>query len=162
MDGGLVIERGRIAAHGDFAEIRAARSDAAVRDLRGGYVSPRFCRHACPLSARVICGPGRQLDWLEHHVLCPTAGDPWHYDRPRLRSHFAAATAELFEAAEHSRLRILSGLVLAGSQSEARSPPGAGGVLPREQCADSPVPPQRRPTLRCRAALCAFGFRSDS
>lgn len=132
-DGGLLLEHGRIAACGDFAPIRAANPNAAVADLRGGYLLPGFIdTHVHFPQLRVIGGLGRQLlDWLEHHALPEEArmADPVHASRIAsgfvralashgtttalvFGSHFAAATAELFEAAARSGLRILSGLVL--------------------------------------------------
>jgi len=130
-DGGLLIRDGRIGACGDFTAVRRQHPDAAVTDLRGGFLLPGFVdTHIHFPQLRVIGGLGRQLlDWLEHHALPEEArmADVNHATRIAkgftqalasygtttalvFGAHFSGATLALFEAA--SGLRILSGLVL--------------------------------------------------
>ena len=111
--------------------MRRQHPDAAVTDLRGGFLLPGFVdTHIHFPQLRVIGGLGRQLlDWLEHHALPEEArmADVNHATRIAkgftqalashgtttalvFGAHFSAATSALFEAA--SGLRILSGLVL--------------------------------------------------
>src|SRR5262249_40389331 len=70
-DGGLLIEDGIVRALGDYAEVRNVRPEAAVRDLRGGYVLPGFVdTHVHFPQVRVLGGLGYSLlDWLEQHTL---------------------------------------------------------------------------------------------
>ena len=133
-DGALAVEDGRIAACGDYAAVRARYSDATVRDLRGGYLLPGFIdTHVHFPQVRIVGGLGYSLlDWLECLTLPEEArmGDvayassiagefvrhlAAHGTTTALvfGSHFAAATAALFEAAECAGLRVISGLVLA-------------------------------------------------
>jgi guanine deaminase len=132
-DGGLLIRDGRIAACGDYSELRTANPDVAVRDLRGGYLLPGFIdTHIHFPQLRVLGGLGRQLlDWLEFVALpeearmadaavaCDTARRfvralAAHGTTTALvfGSHFKAATAALFRAAQRSGLRIVSGQVV--------------------------------------------------
>ncbi len=132
-DGGLLIRDGRIAACGDYSELRTANPDIAVRDLRGGYLLPGFIdTHIHFPQLRVLGGLGRQLlDWLEFVALpeearmsdaavaCDTARRfvralASHGTTTALvfGSHFKAATAALFHAARRSGLRIVSGQVV--------------------------------------------------
>jgi guanine deaminase len=132
-DGGLLIEDGRIRACGDFEQVRTAHPGALVRDLRGGYLMPGFVdTHVHFPQIRVIGGLGRQLlDWLEFHALPEEArmGDTAHAARIAkafiaslashgtttalvFGSHFAPATAELFEASRLLGLRVLTGLIV--------------------------------------------------
>ena len=133
-DGALAVEGGRIAACGDYAAVRASYPDATVRDLRGGYLLPGFIdTHVHFPQVRIVGGLGYSLlDWLECLTLPEEArmGDvayagtiagefvshlAAHGTTTALvfGSHFAGATAALFEAAECAGLRVISGLVLA-------------------------------------------------
>jgi guanine deaminase len=131
-DGGLLIVDGRIAACGDFAAIQRGYPEAAVRDLRGGFLLPGFIdTHIHYPQVRVIGELGRSLlDWLEQCALPEEArmadtlyaSEIAHKFVRALASHgtttalvfgahFPAATAALFEAASDSGLRIVSGQV---------------------------------------------------
>ena len=44
-DGGLLISGGRIGACGDFTAVRRQHPDAAVTDLRGGFLLPASSIH---------------------------------------------------------------------------------------------------------------------
>ena len=132
-DGGLLIRKGRVAASGDFGAIRAAHPEAAVIDLRGGFLLPGLIdTHIHFPQLRVLGGLGRSLlDWLEACALPEEArmSDEAHARKIAhgfvhalashgtttalvFGAHFAAATAALFEAGAASGLRIASGLVL--------------------------------------------------
>ena len=136
-DGGLLIRDGRVAATGDFETIRAANSKAATTDLRGGFLLPGLIdTHIHFPQLRVLGGLGRSLlDWLEECALPEEArmADESHARRIArgfvhalashgtttalvFGAHFAAATAELFEAGRASGLRIASGLVMSDRQ----------------------------------------------
>ena len=133
VDGGLVIQGGKIAACGDYAAVRAAYSDASVTDLRGGFLLPGLVdAHTHFPQIRVLGGLGKQLlEWLEQIALpeearmsdvnyaCTTAQRFMHAMASHgttaamvFGAHFPGATAALFQAAEKSGLRIASGLVL--------------------------------------------------
>ncbi|MBZ5673630.1 MAG: guanine deaminase [Acidobacteriia bacterium] len=132
-DGGLLIRDGRIAASGDFETIRAANPSATITDLRGGFLLPGLIdTHIHFPQLRIIGGLGRTLlDWLEECALPEEArmADESHARRIAqgfvhalashgtttalvFGAHFAAATAELFEAGAKAGLRIVSGMVL--------------------------------------------------
>jgi guanine deaminase len=132
-DGGLLIRNGRIAACGDYTELHAKNPGVAVRDLRGGYLLPGLIdTHVHFPQLRVLGGLGRQLlDWLEFVALpeearmsdiavaCDTARRFVHALAAHgtttalvFGSHFKAATAALFRAAQRSGLRIVSGQVV--------------------------------------------------
>ena len=132
-DGGLLVRGGRIAACGEYAAIRDAHPGIATTDRRGGFLVPGFVdAHVHFPQARIIGAMGRSLlDWLEHVALpeegrlsdssyaATTAalflrGLASHGTTTALAfgAHFADATAELFEAAARSGLRIVSGLVV--------------------------------------------------
>ena len=132
-DGGLLIRHGRIAACGDYQIVRAAHPDAAVTDLRGGFLLPGLIdAHTHFPQLRVLGCLGRPLlDWLRHCALpeeLRMAGESYarsiacefvralvsHGTTTALvfGAHFVPATAALFEAAEASGLRLASGLVL--------------------------------------------------
>lgn len=132
-DGGLLIRDGRIADCGDFETVRAAHPDISTVDLRGGFLLPGLIdTHIHFPQVRVLGSLGRSLlDWLEHCALpeeakmadaayaCRTAQAflralASHGTTTALvfGAHFPAATAALFEAADASGLRIVSGLVL--------------------------------------------------
>jgi guanine deaminase len=133
QDGGLLIGDGRIAACGDFETLRAANRGAVTTDWRTGFVVPGFVdTHVHFPQLRIIGALGRSLlDWLECVALpeeARMADVLYAADTARqfLRAlvshgtttalvfgaHFASATAQLFEAAATSGLRIVSGLVL--------------------------------------------------
>jgi guanine deaminase len=132
-DGALAIENGKVVDCGDYSSVRAAHPDAAVRDLRGGYILPGFVdSHVHFPQVRILGGLGYGLlDWLEQLALPEEArlADAAYASSvaqefvPALAahgtttalvfgSHFAGATAALFTAAEQRGLRIFSGLVM--------------------------------------------------
>jgi guanine deaminase len=132
-DGGLLISEGLIAACGDYPSVRAAHPEAAVRDLRGGFLLPGFVdTHIHFPQVRVIGSLGRSLlDWLEESALpeeSRMADTSYASETARIfvralasngtttalvfGSHFPGATACLFEAAAAAGLRVASGLVL--------------------------------------------------
>lgn len=132
-DGGLLIRDGRIAACGDFSAVLQAHPGTPTLDLRGGFLLPGFVdTHIHFPQLRVIGALGRSLlDWLEHDALPEEARMADHsYARATARfflqtlaahgtttalvfgSHFAPATAALFEEASASGLRIATGQVL--------------------------------------------------
>jgi guanine deaminase len=132
-DGGLLISGGRIAACGDYAAVRDACPRAPIRDLRGGFLVPGFIdAHVHYPQIRILGALGYSLlDWLEKQALPEEAK---FADREYAQavasefvgallshgtttalvfgSHFAPATALLFEAARAAGLRIVTGLVL--------------------------------------------------
>ena len=132
-DGALAIRAGRIAACGDYIAVRAQFPDAIVRDMRDGCILPGLVdTHVHFPQVRMVGGLGYSLlEWLSKLALPEEArlADP---DRARVvarefvhglvshgttsalvfGSHFADATGELFEAAAHRGLRVMSGLVL--------------------------------------------------
>jgi guanine deaminase len=133
-DGGLAIADGRIALCGDYCDVAAAYPDAELRDLRGGYLLPGFIdTHVHFPQIRIVGGLGYSLlDWLEQLALPEEARMADVALAARLAkdfvralaahgtttalvfgSHFAGATAALFEAAEAGGLRMFSGLVMA-------------------------------------------------
>src|SRR5579863_772092 len=71
LDGGLLIENGRVQACGDFAEVRAAQPQAPLRDLRGGFLLPGLVdAHVHFPQVRVLGRLGLSLlDWLEQCAL---------------------------------------------------------------------------------------------
>jgi guanine deaminase len=132
-DGALLIEDGVIQECGDFPEVRKAHTDADVRDLRGGILLPGFVdTHVHYPQVRVLGAIGYTLlEWLQRTTLPEEtkfanveyartiAGEFVHALASHgtttalvFGSHFAQATAELFEAAERTGLRIASGQVL--------------------------------------------------
>ncbi len=132
-DGALLLRAGKIAACGDYNEVRAAHPDAAYRDLRGGFLLPGLIdTHIHFPQLRILGSLGQELmEWLEQFALpeearmaeLSYASDTAHRFLHALASHgtttamvfgahFAPATAALFEAAEVAGLRIVSGLVL--------------------------------------------------
>jgi guanine deaminase len=133
LDGGLLIEGGRVRACGDFAEVRAAHPQAPLRDLRGGFLLPGFVdAHVHFPQVRVLGSLGLSLlDWLEQCALPEEArlADVSYAARIAREftralashgtttalvfgSHFSAATAVLFEEARAAGLRVISGLVV--------------------------------------------------
>ena len=132
-DGGLLVHHGRVAACGDYGEILEANPGVSTVDWRGGFILPGFVdAHVHFPQVRIIGGMGRTLlDWLDEVALpeeARMASREYAADTARLflralashgtttalvfGSHFADATAELFEAAFTSGLRVASGLVL--------------------------------------------------
>ncbi len=132
-DGGLLVRNGRIEACGDYTEVSAANPDTPVRDLRGGYLLPGLVdTHVHFPQLRVLGGLDRQLlDWLECVALPEEArmSDRAYAKDTANRfvralaahgtttalvfgSHFKQATSALFDAAEKSGLRVISGMVL--------------------------------------------------
>ena len=132
-DGGLLVEGGSIRALGDYSGIRRAHPEAALRDLRGGYLLPGFVdTHVHYPQVRVLGGMGYSLlDWLELRTLPEEArlAEPAYAGEIAREflyslashgtttamvfgSHFAPAMEVFFDAAVASGLRIASGLVL--------------------------------------------------
>jgi guanine deaminase len=133
LDAGLLVEDGRILALGPYSEISTSYTDAAVRDLRGGFILPGFVdTHVHFPQVRVLGGLGYTLlDWLQIHTL---PEEVRLTDRPYASeiageflyalashgtttalvfgSHFASAMDVFFDAAQESGLRIASGLVV--------------------------------------------------
>lgn len=139
-DGGLLIRSGRIAACGDYADVRGSSPDAATTDLRGGFLLPGLVdTHVHFPQLRVLGSLGRSLlDWLEHAALPEevrmadavyareTACGFVHAllshgttTALAFGAHFAPATAELFEAANRAGLRLISGMVLSDRKLRA-------------------------------------------
>jgi guanine deaminase len=132
-DGALAIEDGRIAACGDYADVRKSYPDAMVRDLRAGFLLPGLVdTHVHFPQVRILGGLGYSLlDWLDKLAL-PEEAKLADSDYARViacefianlashgtttalvfGSHFESATAHLFEEASQRGLRIFSGLVL--------------------------------------------------
>jgi guanine deaminase len=154
-DGGLLIRGGRIVACGDYENIRAANPGVTTTDWRGGFLVPGFIdAHVHYPQVAIIGGLGRTLlDWLEYVALpeearmadAGTAAETAHKFIHALASfgtttalvfgaHFPPATAELFEAAASSGLRIVSGLVLSDRllRSELHCTPQEGYDASRE------------------------------
>ena len=132
-DGALLVRNGQIAACGDFSVIRAANPGDEIDDRRGGFLIPGLIdTHTHFPQLRIVGNLGRSLlDWLEHCALPEESRMADHaYAAQTARafvhalashgtttalvfgSHFAPATACLFEAAEDAGLRIASGLVV--------------------------------------------------
>jgi guanine deaminase len=132
-DGGLAVQDGRILRCADYSEVAKAYPDAVVHDLRGRFILPGFIdTHVHFPQVRILGGLGfTLLDWLEHLTLpeearladasyAATIADEFvsalaaHGTTTALvfGSHFAAATAALFDAAARRGLRVVSGLVM--------------------------------------------------
>jgi len=132
-DGGLLIRAGRIIGCGDYGDIRAANPRATTIDWRGGFLVPGFIdTHVHFPQLRIIGAMGRTLlDWLEHIALpeeARMADARYAADTARqflgalaahgtttalvFGAHFSGATAQLFDEAIASGLRIISGLVV--------------------------------------------------
>ena len=133
QDGGLLIDDGRIVVCGEYAAIRDAHPGAATVDWRGGFIVPGLIdAHVHFPQVRIIGAMGRTLlDWLDAVALpeeARMADRGYAAETARLfvhalashgttaalvfGAHFADATAELFEAASASGLRVASGMVL--------------------------------------------------
>jgi guanine deaminase len=132
-DGALLVENGRVSACGDYLEVRAQYPETEVRDMRDGVLLPGFVdAHIHYPQVRALGGIGYSLlDWLEN-VTLPEEMKFGHPSYARavaqeflhllashgtttalvFGAHFPQATAELFEQAQASGLRIISGLVL--------------------------------------------------
>jgi guanine deaminase len=132
-DGGLLVDEGRVLACGEYSAIRRANPSASTVDWRGGFILPGFVdAHVHFPQVRIVGAMGRTLlDWLDAVALpeeARMADRQYAADTARLflhalvshgtttalvfGSHSAEATAELFDAAAASGLRIASGLVL--------------------------------------------------
>jgi len=132
-DGALAVQDGRIARCGGYSEVVESYPEAAVRDLRGRFILPGFVdTHVHFPQLRILGGLGfTLLDWLEQLALpeearladaeyAVTIANEFvsalaaHGTTTALvfGSHFAPATAALFEAAARRGLRVVSGLVM--------------------------------------------------
>ncbi|HJX85230.1 MAG TPA: amidohydrolase family protein, partial [Candidatus Angelobacter sp.] len=132
-DGALLIDNGRVLACGNFAALRGDYPQTEVRDLRGGFLLPGMVdTHIHFPQIRILGNLGLGLlDWLNQHALPEearladekyaraVAGEFVHALAAHgtttalvFGSHFQSATAALFETAERSGLRIVSGLVV--------------------------------------------------
>jgi guanine deaminase len=132
-DGGLLVHNGRIVLSGEYATVHASCPEANVCDWRGGYLLPGLIdTHLHYPQLRVIGGLGLTLlDWLEHVALpeeARMADVAYASETARgfihalashgtttalvFGAHFPGAVAALFEEAESSGLRIVSGLVV--------------------------------------------------
>jgi guanine deaminase len=132
-DGALVIGNGRVLACGDYADLHAQCPQAAVRDMRGGFLLPGLVdTHIHYPQIRILGSLGLGLlDWLNQYAL-PEEARLAHEDYARavasefvhalaahgttaalvFGAHFQLATAALFETAARSGLRVVSGLVV--------------------------------------------------
>jgi guanine deaminase len=132
-DGGLLIEKGRIAARGDYTVLGDACPGAHTRDLRGGFLLPGLIDiHVHYPQIRILGALGYSLlDWLETQAIPEEAkfATPEYAQAVASEfvhallshgtttalvfgSHFAPATTLLLEAARKAGLRIVSGLVM--------------------------------------------------
>lgn len=132
-DGALLVSDGKIEACGEYTALRADHPAAPVIDLRGGFLLPGLVdTHIHFPQLRILGGLGKELlSWLEESALpeearmaelsyaCETARQFVHALASHgtttalvFGAHFAPATAALFDAAERSGLRIVSGMVL--------------------------------------------------
>jgi guanine deaminase len=132
-DGGLLIQAGRVADCGDYAAVRDRHPGANTVDMRGGYILPGFIdAHVHFPQLRVLGALGHSLlEWLERCALPEESrmADPFYAGETARQflhalashgtttaltfgAHFVPAMAALFEAAQTSGLRIVSGLVL--------------------------------------------------
>src|SRR5688572_15271252 len=132
-DGGLLVHDGRVVLSGEYATVHASCPEATVIDWRGGYLLPGLIdTHLHFPQLRIIGGLGLTLlDWLEHVALpeeARMADVTYATETARgflhalashgtttalvFGAHFPGAVAALFEEAELSGLRIVSGLVV--------------------------------------------------
>ncbi len=132
-DGGLLVGGGRILACGDYGSILAANPGATTVDWRGGFLLPGLVdAHVHFPQLRIIGAMGRTLlDWLGEVALpeeARMADARYAADTARqflaalgahgtttalvFGAHFPGATAQLFDEAIESGLRIVSGLVV--------------------------------------------------
>ena len=177
-DGGLLVEKGRIVACGDYHGIRDANRAAQTVDMRGGFILPGFVdAHVHFPQVRIIGAMGRTLlDWLEYVALpeeARMADVSYAKDTAQLflralashgtttalvfGAHFADATAELFEAARGAGLRIISGLVMSDRHASSRAPCDSRTCIRRELHADRAIPQTRPSAVRRHAPFCLFG-----
>lgn len=133
MDGGLLVRDGRIAASGEYAEVRRLAPQAWVTDWRDGLLLPGFVdTHVHYPQLRIIGALGQTLlDWLASSALPEEArmADVMYASETARRfvgalashgtttalvfgAHFEQATATLFDAAMSAGLRLVSGLVV--------------------------------------------------
>ena len=139
-DGALLIQHGRVVAAGEYGELQRQHPDAIARDWRGGVILPGFVdTHVHFPQLRVLGSLGLSLlEWLDQAALPEEArmSDLAYAEDTARRfvaalashgtttalvfgAHFAGATAALFEAAERSGLRVVSGLVLSDRRLRA-------------------------------------------
>ena len=168
-DGGLLVRGGRVIACGDYESIRSANSGATTIDWRGGLLVPGFIdSHVHFPQLRIIGAMGRTLlDWLEYVALpeeARMADARYAADTARqfLRAlashgtttalvfgaHFSSATAQLFEEAAASGLRIVSGLVVSDRLLQPDLHLTPEQAYSREQAADRAVSPTRASVVR--------------
>jgi guanine deaminase len=133
FDGGLLIREGQVVECGDFADVQVRHPGTPITDLRGGFLLPGFVdTHVHFPQVRVLGNLGLSLmEWLDQCALPEEARMAGaaraketaaafvralasHGTTTALvfGSHFAGATAALFEAASCAGLRVASGLVL--------------------------------------------------
>jgi cytosine/adenosine deaminase-related metal-dependent hydrolase len=180
-DGGLLVRDGRIVLCDNYAAVRDAHPDAATVDWRGGFILPGFIdAHVHFPQVRIIGAMGRTLlDWLDAVALpeearMADAGYAAETARLFLRglaahgtttalvfgAHFADATAELFEAAHVSGLRIVSGLVV--SDRRLRELRDAGASPSGQHTSHRAVSSPRPSPVRRDAALRVLDERIDA
>lgn len=132
-DGGLLVDDGRVVVCGEYTPTRDAHPGVATVDWRGGFILPGLVdAHVHFPQVRIIGAMGRTLlDWLDAVALpeeARMADRGYAAETARLfvhalashgtttalvfGAHFPDATAELFEAAAASGLRVASGMVL--------------------------------------------------
>jgi guanine deaminase len=132
-DGGLLVDNGRVVVCAEYTAVRDAHPGAATVDWRGGFIIPGLVdAHVHFPQVRIIGAMGRTLlDWLVAVALpeeARMADRGYAAETARLfvhalashgtttalvfGAHFAEATAELFDAASTSGLRVASGMVL--------------------------------------------------
>lgn len=132
-DGGLLVDKGRVVVCGEYPAVRDAHPGAATVDWRGGFIIPGLVdAHVHFPQVRIIGAMGRTLlDWLVAVALpeeARMADRGYAAETASLfvralashgtttalvfGAHFAEATADLFDAASTSGLRIASGMVL--------------------------------------------------
>jgi guanine deaminase len=132
-DAGLLVRDGVVVARGGFEAVRAGAVDDEVVDMRGGLVLPGFVdTHVHFPQVRAVGGLGMPLlEWLERCALpeeerLADAGYAGEVAAEFVSglveagtttamvfgAHFAPAVDALFAQAEHTGLRITSGLVV--------------------------------------------------
>lgn len=132
-DGGVLVQEGRIRDTGEFSRLEKAHPDAAILDLRPGFLLPGFvdCHVHFPQVAVIGAMGLRLLDWLETRTLpfearLADAGFAREVAQDFLvhltrngtttamvfGAHFKDAMHTFFHEAEGTGLRITSGMVL--------------------------------------------------
>jgi guanine deaminase len=132
-DGGLLVDNGRVVVCAEYTAVRDAHPGTETVDWRGGFIIPGLVdAHVHFPQVRIIGAMGRTLlDWLVAVALpeeARMADRGYAAETARLfvhalashgtttalvfGAHFAEATAELFDAASTSGLRVASGMVL--------------------------------------------------